>query len=69
MTKAYVERAASKGALEPSAQFQFANGSVGFRACLIAHADSDIFTPEDIAGRTFAFNDSTSGYPVPAVSS
>ena len=32
------------------------------------HADSDIFSPEDLAGRTFAFNDpnSTSGYLVPS---
>jgi len=32
------------------------------------HADSDIFSPEDMAGKTFAFNDpnSTSGYLVPS---
>ena len=32
------------------------------------HADSDIFSPEDTAGKTFAFNDpnSTSGYLVPS---
>jgi phosphonate transport system substrate-binding protein len=31
------------------------------------HADSDLFSPEDIGGKTFAFNDpnSTSGYLVP----
>jgi phosphonate transport system substrate-binding protein len=31
------------------------------------HAESDLFSPEDIAGKTFAFNDpnSTSGYLVP----
>jgi phosphonate transport system substrate-binding protein len=69
MPKAYVETASSKVALEPVAQLQLTNGAVGFRACLIVHADSDIFTPEDIAGRTFAFNDrgSTSGYLVPVV--
>jgi phosphonate transport system substrate-binding protein len=32
------------------------------------HSDSDIFSPEDMAGKTFAFNDpnSTSGYLVPS---
>ena len=36
--------------------------------CLIAHTDSEIFSPEDLAGKTFAFNDpnSTSGYLVPS---
>jgi phosphonate transport system substrate-binding protein len=69
MPKAYVEAAANKVDIEPVAQFQLPNGSHGFRACLITHADSDIFTPEDLAGRTFAFVDrgSTSGYLVPAV--
>jgi phosphonate transport system substrate-binding protein len=45
-----------------------ANGSLGYRSCLVAHGDSDIFSPEDIAGKTFAFNDpnSTSGYLVPS---
>lgn len=69
MPKAYVEASANNVDIEPIAQFQLPNGSVGYRACLIAHTDSDIFTPEDLAGRTFAFNDrgSTSGYLVPAV--
>ena len=69
MPKAYVETSANKVDVEPVAQFQLPNGSLGFRACLIVHADSDIFTPEDMAGKTFAFNDpgSTSGYLVPAV--
>ena len=41
--------------------------SLGYRSCLIVHADSDLFSPEDIGGKTFAFNDpnSTSGYLVP----
>ena len=32
------------------------------------HADSDLFSPEDMGGKTFAFNDpnSTSGYLVPS---
>ena len=32
------------------------------------HSDSDVFGPEDMAGKTFAFNDpnSTSGYLVPS---
>ncbi len=49
------------------AQVRNQNGSLGYRSCLIAHSDSDIFTPEDLAGKTFAFNDpnSTSGYLVP----
>lgn len=69
MPKAYVEASANQVDVEPIAQFQQANGSLGFRACLITHSDSGIFTPEDMAGRTFAFNDpgSTSGYLVPAV--
>jgi phosphonate transport system substrate-binding protein len=69
MPKAYVEVSANKVHVEPVAQFQLPNGSLGYRSCLIAHADSDIFTPEDMAGRTFAFTDrgSTSGYLVPAV--
>ena len=49
-------------------EFHEANGSLGYRSCLMVHSDSDIFSPEDIAGKTFAFNDpnSTSGYLVPS---
>jgi len=67
--KAYVEASNNNYAnVEPIAQLQLANGSLGYRSCLIVHADSDIFSPEDLAGRTFAFNDpnSTSGYLVPS---
>ena len=67
--KAYVEASANNYAnVEPIAQLQLANGSLGYRSCLIVHADSDIFSPEDMAGKTFAFNDpnSTSGYLVPS---
>ena len=54
--------------VEPVAQLQLSNGSLGYRSCLIVHSDSDLFSPEDLAGRTFAFNDpnSTSGYLVPS---
>ena len=67
--KAYVEASANNYAnVEPLAQLQLANGSLGYRSCLIVHADSDIFSPEDMAGKTFAFNDpnSASGYLVPS---
>src|SRR5262245_694708 len=67
--KSYVEAATNNYAnVEPVAQLQLANGSLGYRSCLIVHADSDIFSPEDLAGKTFAFNDpnSTSGYLVPS---
>ena len=66
--KAYVEASTNNYAnVEPVAQLRNQNGSLGYRSCLIAHSDSDIFTPEDLAGKTFAFNDpnSTSGYLVP----
>ncbi len=66
--KAYVEASHNNYAnVEPVVQLQHANGSLGYRSCLIVHPDSDIFSPEDIAGKTFAFNDpnSTSGYLVP----
>src|SRR5215468_1956776 len=66
--KAYIEASTGNYAnVEPIAQVRSQNGSLGYRSCLIAHADSDIFTPEDMAGKTFAFNDpnSTSGYLVP----
>jgi phosphonate transport system substrate-binding protein len=68
MPKAYVESSAYNANVEPVAQFQLPNGSLGFRACLIVHTDSDIWSPEDMAGRTFAFNDrgSTSGFLVPS---
>jgi phosphonate transport system substrate-binding protein len=67
--KAYVEASANNYAnVEPVAQLQLANGSLGYRSCLIVHADSDVFSPEDTAGKTFAFNDpnSASGYLVPS---
>jgi phosphonate transport system substrate-binding protein len=67
--KSYVEASTNNYAnVEPVAQLQLANGSLGYRSCLIVHADSDIFSPEDMAGKTFAFNDpnSTSGYLVPS---
>src|SRR5499425_3650239 len=67
--KSYVAASANNYAnVEPIAQLQLANGSLGYRSCLIVHADSDIFSPEDTAGKTFAFNDpnSTSGYLVPS---
>ena len=66
--KGYVEASNNNYAnVEPIVQLQHANGSLGYRSCLIVHADSDLFSPEDIAGKTFAFNDpnSTSGYLVP----
>ncbi|HEY7364642.1 MAG TPA: phosphonate ABC transporter substrate-binding protein [Methylomirabilota bacterium] len=67
--KAYVEASTNNYSnVEPVAQLQLANGSLGYRSCLIVHSDSDIFSPEDMAGKTFAFNDpnSTSGYLVPS---
>ena len=67
--KSYVEASNNNYAnVEPVAQLQLANGSLGYRSCLIVHTDSEIFTPEDMAGKTFAFNDpnSTSGYLVPS---
>ena len=66
--KGYVEASNNNYAnVEPIVQLQHANGSLGYRSCLIVHADSDLFGPEDIAGQTFALNDpnSTSGYLVP----
>jgi phosphonate transport system substrate-binding protein len=67
--KSYVEASNNNYAnVEPIAQLRLANGSLGYRSCLIVHADSDVFGPEDMAGKTFAFNDpnSTSGYLVPS---
>ena len=67
--KAYIEASNNNYAnVEPIAQVQQANGSLGYRSCLIVHQDSDIFSPEDITGKSFAFNDpnSTSGYLVPS---
>ncbi|HEY5868302.1 MAG TPA: phosphonate ABC transporter substrate-binding protein [Candidatus Tectomicrobia bacterium] len=66
--KAYIEATHDNYAnVEPVVQIRHNNGSLGYRSCLIVHADSDIFSPEDIGGKTFAFNDpnSTSGYLVP----
>ncbi len=67
--KSYVEASTNNYAnVEPIAQLQLANGSLSYRSCLIVHSDSEVFTPEDMAGKTFAFNDpnSTSGYLVPS---
>ena len=67
--KSYVEASTNNYAnVEPVAQLQLENGSLGYRSCLIVHSDSDLFSPEDMAGKTFAFNDpnSTSGYLVPS---
>jgi phosphonate transport system substrate-binding protein len=66
--KGYVEASNNNYAnVVPVVQLQHTNGSLGYRSCLIVHADSDLFSPEDIGGKTFAFNDpnSTSGYLVP----
>jgi len=66
--KSYVEATNDNYAnVEPVVQIRHSNGSMGYRSCLIVHANSDIFSPEDIGGKTFAFNDpnSTSGYLVP----
>ena len=66
--KGYVEASNNNYAnVEPVVQVQQSNGALGYRSCLIVHTDSDIFSPEDMAGKTFAFNDpnSTSGYLVP----
>jgi phosphonate transport system substrate-binding protein len=68
--KSYVEASNNNYAnVEPVAQLRLGNGALGYRSCLIVHADSDIFSPEDMAGKTFAFNDpnSTSGYLVPSM--
>jgi len=65
----YVEASNNNYAnVEPIAQVRAQNGSLGYRSCLIVHAYSDMFSPEDIAGKTFAFNypNSTSGYLVPS---
>ena len=66
--KSYIEATNDNYAnVEPIVQIRHSNGSLGYRSCLIVHTDSDIFSPEDISGKTFAFNDpnSTSGYLVP----
>ncbi len=68
--KGYVEASTNNYAnVEPIAQLRLGNGALGYRSCLIVHADSDIFSPEDMGGKTFAFNDpnSTSGYLVPSM--
>src|ERR671914_2480022 len=67
--KGYIEASNHNYAnVEPIVQLQHANGSLGYRSSLIVHGESDLFSPEDIAGKTFAFNDpnSTSGYLVPS---
>ncbi len=66
--KAYVEATNNNYAnVDAIAQVRNENGSLGYRSCLIVHTDSDVFMPEDLAGKTFAYNDpnSTSGYLVP----
>src|SRR5262249_10045801 len=66
--KAYVEATNDNYAnIEPVVQVRQANGALGYRSCLIVHVDSDLFSPEDIGGKTFAFSDPnyTSGYLVP----
>jgi phosphonate transport system substrate-binding protein len=66
--KGYVEASNNNYAnVEPVVQLQHTSGSLGYRSCLIVHEASDIFNPEDMGGKTFAFNDpnSTSGYLVP----
>ena len=68
--KSYVEASTNNYAnVEPIAQLRLGNGALGYRSCLIVHADSDLFSPEDMAGKTYAFNDpnSTSGYLVPSM--
>jgi phosphonate transport system substrate-binding protein len=68
--KSYVEASNNNYAnVEPIAQLRLGNGALGYRSCLIVHADSDMFSPEDMTGKTFAFNDpnSTSGYLVPSM--
>ena len=37
--------------VEPIAQLRLGNGSLGYRSCLIVHSESDMFSPEDTAGR------------------
>jgi phosphonate transport system substrate-binding protein len=67
--KAYVEASNNNYAnVEPIAQLSLGNGSLGYRSCLIVHSESDMFSPEDTMGKSFAFNDpnSTSGYLVPS---
>jgi phosphonate transport system substrate-binding protein len=66
--KSYVEASHNNYAnVEPVAQVRAQNGALGYRSCLITPSESDIFMPEDIGGKTFAFNDpnSTSGYLLP----
>ena len=66
--KAYVEASNNNYAnVEPVAQVRAQNGALGYRSCLITSVETDIFMPEDIGGKTFAFNDpnSTSGYLLP----
>jgi len=54
--------------VERSLQVQQANGSLGYRSCLIVHSDSDIFSPET-SGENLRLSttpNSTSGYLVPS---
>src|SRR5262249_22086544 len=56
--KSYVEASTNNYAnVEPVAQLRLGNGSLGYRSCLIVHSESDIFSPEDMGGKTFAFNE------------
>ena len=50
--KSYVEASTGNYAnVEPIAQLQLANGSLGYRSCLNVHAESDIFSPEAARSR------------------
>ncbi|MFW6270936.1 MAG: phosphate/phosphite/phosphonate ABC transporter substrate-binding protein, partial [Bacillota bacterium] len=65
--KSYIEARDNYGNCEPIVKQIEDNGSGGYRSCLIASTETDIFSPEDAQGASFAFNDpnSTSGYLVP----
>jgi phosphonate transport system substrate-binding protein len=54
--KDYIEASHNNYAnVEPVVQLQHANGSLGYRSCLIVHSDSAVFSPEDLTGKTFTF--------------
>ena len=65
--KSYIEAKDNYGNVEPIVKFISDTGSPGYRSCLIASTETDIYSPEDAKGAEFAFNDpnSTSGYLVP----
>ena len=58
------------GGVEPLVVPQETDGSIGYYSVMFVHADSDIHTLEDTAGRSFAWADpnSASGYLFPLVS-